>query len=685
LKFLIKLKHLLLELIDLGLVDGIFRIGYELGWRSGLLRFLERQKGKKHLKTQINLSFSNWKKSNQAFFVDGLNPQIKVFLQNLPQSKQQKIIEIANKSIEGNIYSFSNWFANYGSPINWHLNPIKKVLWPEDVHWSKALKFQKGGDVKLVWEVNRFPQIYYLVRAWYLTADNKYVSGCLTQIKNWSEQNPYLYGVNWSSGQEMAIRLFAWIFALYNFYSQPEFSEEDFQLIVKQIYLHVHHIDHNIHYAYYAVHNNHLIGEALALYLVGILFPQFPESDKWKNKGRRILTEKTPDQFYEDGGYCQSSHNYHRLALHYYLLGLKIAELNNDEFSSSLKDMILKSAYFLYQNMNLKNGQLPNWGNNDGALLNPWTACDYSDFRPVVQSAYVICGHPAPFAKGPWDEETLWLTGENISKRKKTEQRSASFAKTGLYVLRQSEKDFCVFRCGTPPDRFGQADQLHVDLHWDGNNILTDGGSYLYNDELHFHQYFMGTASHNSIVIDDQDQMLLWRRFKWLYKTKATVSDNDLQNNCISGYHTGYNRIEKGITHYRYIKLDSDYLLVRDQIKNMKKNDHKINLNWHVNSEKISETTNQDWYGVQCKLKDKTYYFYFKINIKNKIVESRFILKNGYDHAGTISGWNSRYYGRKQEIQLLQVELMNNVETHIVSLFSKRQLTLEERQICVSS
>jgi len=272
--------------------------------------------------------------------------------------------------------------------------------------------------------------------------------------------------------------------------------------------------------------------------------------------------------------------------------------------------------------------------------------------------------------------DTFLSTVERLvhpTEKKQFPQESAAFEKSGLYVLRKSENDFCVFRCGTAPDRFGQADQLHVDLFWDGNNILTDGGSYLYNDELHFHQYFMGTSSHNTIVIDDQDQMLLWRRFKWLYKTQALIIEKKINNNIISGYHSGYKRIEKGIIHKRYVKFNTNYLLVRDQIKKNQNSHRKIALNWHVNSDKIIVDKVNGNHEIKFNLNGKTYYLYFWMHGKN-----------GFNQPKIIEGWMSRYFGQKENLKLLQFELTTKTEIQFVSLFTKSKMTVEERIACAS-
>ncbi len=135
------------------------------------------------------------------------------------------------------------------------------------------------------------------------------------------------------------------------------------------------------------------------------------------------------------------------------------------------------------------------------------------------------------------------------------------------------------FRCGTPKDRFGQSDQNSVVIFIDGEEIAIDGGSYMYNDELEYHKYFMGTKSHNTVTIDGQDQMLLYRRFKWLYpsKSKMTVESE----NCISGEHFGYGRLYKGQVHKRSVKNEKGFISVVDLVNSI---DIKrlVTLHWHI-------------------------------------------------------------------------------------------------------
>ena len=61
--------------------------------------------------------------------------------------------------------------------------------------------------------------------------------------------------------------------------------------------------------------------------------------------------------------------------------------------------------------------------------------------------------------------------------------------------------------------RPGHADALHLDLWLGDRNILRDGGTYSYNAERKWLNYFSGTQSHNTMQFDDLDQMPRLGRF----------------------------------------------------------------------------------------------------------------------------------------------------------------------------
>src|SRR5262249_17121728 len=84
----------------------------------------------------------------------------------IPVENLTELVESAEDATKGRIRCFSRWQANLGQPIDWQLNPQNGRRWNAGLHWSQALKEEpRVGDVKLTWEVARFPQAFWMARA----------------------------------------------------------------------------------------------------------------------------------------------------------------------------------------------------------------------------------------------------------------------------------------------------------------------------------------------------------------------------------------------------------------------------------------------------------------------------------------------------------------------------------------
>ncbi len=175
-------------------------------------------------------------------------------------------------------------------------------------------------------------------------------------------------------------------------------------------------IEGNIGYAL-SQRNNHGIIEAVGLWTIGLLFPELRKAEQWREKGRRYLEEQGKSLIYEDGSFSQHSVNYHRLMLHGYLWSLRLGDLNGHAFSDDLKGRVKRAGEWLNHIRDDVTGQVPNYGQNDGALILPLNNCDYLDFRPVVQAANYYFAGERLFEAGSWDEDLLWLFGPDALSR----------------------------------------------------------------------------------------------------------------------------------------------------------------------------------------------------------------------------------------------------------------------------
>ncbi|MEW6735529.1 MAG: alginate lyase family protein [Acidobacteriota bacterium] len=659
-----QLLNLFQEVRELGLKGTLFRAKWELTLRSGYLQ-----------QRQVTPQFdNNWLNSDWIKQLPFSNPNevAEVMRDRIPKENIARLINIARDAIHGRILCFSRWSANYGDPIDWYLNPTNGKRWNEKLHWSRALSEEPvNGDIKLTWEVGRFPQAYHLARAaiFASTSASEFAQAFIHQCINFICATPYGYGVHWHSGQDMVFRLIAWLFACQTFSACSSSIKELItgieQELLKYIAACAAHIEMNIDYARHAVYNNHLLSEALGLVLVSDILPALPQSTHWRTIGLSILEQQAIRQFYSDGAYIQQSHNYHRLALQDLLLASTLTQARGRTLPQSWLQAMERSLDFLVAHQNPIDGRLPNYGANDGALPMILSTCDYTDFRPELQAVSLLTRGECIYEPGPWDETAAWLMGADALQAplRARERHSISFNTTGYHVLRGNNRsNFASFRCGSLKDRFSQIDMLHLDVWWRGLNVLVDGGSYLYNGPADWHNHFFRTASHNTVTIDNQDQMLHHRRFKCLYWTQARLlrfKDTDRYVLC-AGEHSGYQRRIGNCLHRRTILfIKDDFWIVVDHISG--NGNHTAKLHWlcgdfpyhyFPSTERITLDTPAGPFFLQI-LDDAA-----KPLAVDVIV--------GRDNPPR--GWLARYYGEKVAVPSLLVEQQGELPITFVSL-----------------
>jgi len=505
----------------------------------------------------------------------------KISLINNDFKGSESFIEKADNAAKGKIFAFSNEYFDYSEDrsINWQVNPISKVQADNSLPWSKLPDFGEYGDIKLIWEASRFPQVYYFINTYSTTKDEKYVQKCIGQILDWIEKNPYPQGVNYKCSQEISFRIFAWINALE--YFSNFVSSEDEQKIIKNIYASLLRVDANIDYAAKSVKNNHSISEAAGLFIGGLLFPQFKESKYFVDKGLKYLLKETSYQVYSDGSYIQHSFTYQRLALDVLSFVIVVSKKMNYNLPIELEQRHQQMIEFLHS-FEQENGWLPNYGSNDGANLFPLTGDNYRDFRSSLNFASVVSRGYSLFDGHKKLVEYFSLEDkETIDLDKKIE-----FNDGGYYILK-NKNFFSFIRCHSYKDRPASNDMFHLDIWSSDKNIFCDAGSYSYNTDKKFKNNFIGVLGHNTVMINNSNQMAQVLNFGYSNWTKAKCIDFD--ENHFLGENYAYKK-EFGVVHERDIKLENDKIIVTDNIKNIKENTNiKQIWNTKFDVEKIDE------------------------------------------------------------------------------------------------
>jgi hypothetical protein len=102
-------------------------------------------------------------------------------------------------------------------------------------------------------------------------------------------------------------------------------------------------------------------------------------------------------------------------------------------------------------------------------------------------------------------------------------------------------------------------------LWWRGLNIAQDAGTYLYNAPPPWDYPLANTVVHNTITIDEQNQMTRASRFLWLDWAQAQIVEHPAERKDYLGrivaQHDGYHHI--GVVHQRevYLLPDSGWII----------------------------------------------------------------------------------------------------------------------------
>ena len=516
------------------------------------------------------------------------------------------------------------------TPPDWHTNLLtgKRVPQP-DRDWWLIPDFDLAiGDIKSVWELSRFD--------WVLAFSQHARAGDLEALQrlndwlnDWCTQNRPYTGPNWKCGQEASIRVMHLAMAaliLEQIKTAPK-------ALVDIVELHLKRIEPTISYAM-AQDNNHGTSEAAALFIGGSWLASLgiPRGAYWAAVGRKWLENRASRLISEEGSFSQYSLNYHRVILDTFsMVEVWRRKLALPEFSVCWQQRARAASHWLNAMTNSWNGDGPNLGANDGARLLPLTDSDYRDFRPSVQLATVLFSQAVAYSEdGQWNQPLYWLGLDRPAKALPVTE-SEVFDQGGFAVLREGDVKV-ILRYPRFRFRPSQADALHLDFWLQGRNLLRDAGTYSYNTEASWLQYFPGTESHNTVQFDGRDQMPRLSRFlfgDWLKTSVFKPLSRSLGEQTITaGYNDG-----KNAQHIRSVSLSKGLLRVTDEIRGFKE---KAVLRWRLEPGAWEINENVLSNGIHT------------IKVMADIPIKRYEL---------VEGWESRYYQDKKIVPVLEVEL----------------------------
>jgi hypothetical protein len=403
-----------------------------------------------------------------------------------------------------------HWRRDYASGLETGTSYFRRIPY---------LDAAQAGDHKTIWELNRHQHLVLLAQAHLLSGDNRFLEQIVSQLESWFAQNPFQRGINWSSALEVAFRSLSWIW-IYRLVGD-RLADPFRSRFLEELYRHGRHLEDNL--SYYFSPNTHLLGEAVALHALGVLFPYFPRANRWEKTGARIVRNELDRQVLADGCHFELSTYYHVYALDMFLFHAVIR--GPDDF---YRDKLTLMASFL-DNLIGSSGVLPFLGDDDGGrFFHP-----YGTRNQFALATLATCGQflgRPEWIRDPryFEEQAVWWirAGQAGWSRPLTCQRdSLRFRDSGLIVMTAGDIQLVADTGGFGPGNAGHshADTLSLVLRQGTEQILIDPGTFTYVADPAWRERFRGTSAHNTVRINGIDQAIPRGPFAWQSRPEVEV------------------------------------------------------------------------------------------------------------------------------------------------------------------
>jgi hypothetical protein len=508
----------------------------------------------------------------------------------VPETARAAIVADADRLLKGEWETLGAVRGDMVAP-DWFWDPVTgRRSSPETYAFSVNQRDEAAvGNIKQVWEVNRLQHLTLLATAWFLTAEEAYAQRVADQLRSWLRENPFLSGVNWTSGIELGVRLInlAWIRRLLDSWPGVAALFEGSETTVRQI---------RWHQEYLAAFesrgssaNNHLIAEAAGQLAASCAFPWFPESERWRREAASLLARSLADNTFPSGINRELASDYHGFVFELGVFAAAEAAAAGTPVPDGTWRLLCSMADAMAALVDCL-GQPPRQGDSD-------------EGRVVLLDAPVRGRWPALLALGdgvfgrlPWwpavppDAGSVLLRSlagnvEEVSGRPAA--RPDRFPDAGISILRTAAADspelWC--RCDGGPHGFlsiaahAHADALSVEVRYGGVDVLADPGTYCYHGEPAWRSYFQSTIGHNTVEVGGRWQSVRGGAFLWLRHAAGREISfaSDAAVAAWTGEHDGY----RPAVHRRSARLDRDARVVEitDEISG---GPHDVRVAFHL-------------------------------------------------------------------------------------------------------
>ena len=434
-----------------------------------------------------------------------------------------------------------SWHAAFQSPGDWPMRFAADYAFGDE---------GVPGDIRTNWELNRHRQFALLAKSYFVTGTDDFFSELSDLFDDWNEQSPFMWGPEWASPMEESIRLINWLVtAAFLEAAGDEATDGLKRHLVVGAWVMAAHVRQ--HYSRYSSANNHTIVEAAGVAVAATVFGEH----EWLDEALALLESEVAHQTHPDGVNKEQALHYQLFVMEALCLASHVLRTIGKVLPASLVERLHSMARYA-RACSVGSGKYVEFGDDDEGVilcLGPEKPC-YPDYVLALVTLELESDYR-------WVEdvrccETVgWLYGkrrlQSANALPLTQNASVeSFSDGGVTIVRFDE-GHGVLAFDHGPLGFGRlaahghADALSVQLYVDGEPVLIDPGTFIYNGDRRMRDKFRSTCAHNTMCVGGRDQSEVLGPFLW--GRKANVSGFALEEceGCItmSAEHDGYSPV----------------------------------------------------------------------------------------------------------------------------------------------
>lgn len=494
-----------------------------------------------------------------------------LFPGSIEESRNEAGAILAHRiQVFGNAYDLSR-------SIDWHRDPRSGVRWPQTHYSRMPLTLGRGGDVRVVWELNRLQHFTILGRVYALTGDERYTDEFLAQLTSWNEANPPRFGPNWMNAMEAAIRAVNIIAALEMFGGSPRLTDEAIGLVIKTLIAHGNFISSNLEFTH-RLASNHFLSDLIGLFAIGLTTPELKQSGDWMSYSAERLLIEMDRQVLADGVDYEGSIAYHRFVVEIFALFFSMNRAAGIEIPGRYWER-LEAMFDFVRNYLKPDGTAPRIGDSDDGRVLKFTSRPPDDHSYLMPLAAVLMDNNKFKLSPESDEELLWWLGKSgreVFDRLQTSEhppRSQAFPEAQIFIQRR-EHLYSIIDCGDHGalgrGSHAHSDALSIEVFAHGRTFIRDPGTFGYTGSERWRNRFRSTAYHNTVRVDGQEISRIVPGALFILgsnvRPRVHLWESNEARDVLDAEHDGYASLPQPVIHRRVVifdKLDG-YWIIRD-------------------------------------------------------------------------------------------------------------------------